>query len=127
MQNKIIFFIITILNNKIATMVVNLEEFKQFILEKLDKSKIENIDVINVEEKTSLMKYLIIGTGIGERHIESTADNLREDIKQEFNFIPKPPQGKSSGWVVMDLNDIFVNLFTTEERERYNLEDLWKK
>lgn len=102
-------------------------ELKQFILDKLDGLKIDNIEVIDVREKTSLTDYLIVGTGIGNKHIESVADNIRELVKQNFNIIPKPIQGKSSGWVVLDLGDVFLNLFTEEERRIYNLEDLWKK
>lgn len=108
-------------------MTLDLNELKQFILEKLDELKVEDIETIDVSEKTSLTDYLIIGTGIGNKHIESVADNIRELVKQNFNMIPKPIQGKSSGWIVLDLGDIFLNLFTKEERETYNLEDLWKK
>lgn len=99
---------------------------KEFIVNKLDELKIENIVVLDVKEKTSLMDYMIIGTGLNERHLEATADNLREAIKQNFDFVPKPVQGKNSGWIVLDLNEIFVNLFIAEERSRYDLETLWK-
>lgn len=114
------------MTNKLFFIKMVKELNKEFIVNKLDESKVENITVLDVKEKTSLMDYMIIGTGLNERHLEATADHLREFIKQNFDFVPKPVQGKSSGWVILDLNEIFVNLFTAEERSRYDLETLWK-
>lgn len=98
-----------------------------FIVNELDKSKIENIKVINVEEKTSLTRYMIIGTGTSDRHIDSVAENIRKVIKEKYNIITKKAEGKATGWVLIDLYDIFVNLFTQESRDEYKLENLWEK
>ena len=106
---------------------MNLNELKDFILKKLDENKIEDITVIDVEKKTSLTKLMIIGTGTSDRHIDAVADNIRTAIKEEFNFTSKRPEGKSTGWILLDLVDIFVNLFTKEIRNEYKLENLWLK
>lgn len=103
------------------------EKIKEFVLKRLDESKIENIDIIDVSKKTSLTNDIIIGTGRGEKHIESTIDNLRTSLKENFNIISKQAEGKGSKWIILDLNEIFVNLFTEESRKEYKLEDLWKR
>ncbi len=98
-----------------------------FIVKELDKAKIEDIKVINVEKKTSLTKYMIIGTGTSDKHIDSVAENIRKIVKETYNKITKKAEGKATGWVLLDLGDIFVNLFTQEVRNEYNLESLWEK
>jgi ribosome-associated protein len=102
---------------------------KNFIKDKLDESKIEDIEVINVSKKTSLADYIIVGTGRSIKHISSAMDNLRTSIKENFDFIAKPAsnRGGESEWIVLDLDNIFVHLFTEEARKEYKLEDLWKK
>lgn len=106
---------------------MNLEELKVFIQNKLDELKINDISVINVSKKTSLASYIIIGTATSNRHADSTIENLRTSLKQDFNIIPNRAEGKSSGWVLLDIGDIFVNVFTEETRQEYKLEDLWTK
>lgn len=106
---------------------MNFEELKDFLLKKLDESKIEDIQVIDVSKKTSLTKLMIIGTGTSDRHIDSVAENIRKYLKEEFNYVAKKPEGKSTGWILLDLIDIFVNLFTEDVRKEYRLEDLWTK
>jgi ribosome-associated protein len=102
---------------------------KDFIKDKLNDSKIEDIEIINVSKKTSLMDYIVIGTGRSVKHISSAMDNLRTSLKENFNFIAKPAsnRGGESEWIVLDLDSIFVHLFTKETRNEYKLEDLWKK
>ena len=95
--------------------------------EELDNSKITDLQILDVSTKTSLTHYIFIGTANSNRQVDSTVDNLRTKLKEEFNIIPKKAEGKSTGWVLLDLGDIFVNIFTPEAREEYKLEDLWTK
>lgn len=103
-----------------------LEDKKNLIFKQLDDSKIENIEIINVAEKTSIADYIIIGNGRSEKHIEATFEKLRTDLKNK-NILPPATEGKSSNWLLLDLNDIIVHLFTEESRNLYKLEELWNK
>ena len=102
-------------------------KLKNFVLKELDGAKIVNIVEIDVSKKTSLTKLMVIGTATSNKHADSTVDNMRKKIKEDFNFIPKQAEGKSSGWILLDLGDIFVNIFTEEARNEFKLEDLWTK
>jgi ribosome-associated protein len=97
-----------------------------FLLDRLGDYKIEDLDVIDVSEKSSLTKYLVIGTGRSRKHIESTMERVRFALKREGAAL-KTLEGRSSGWVILDLGDIILNLFTEEDREKYNLSKLWRE
>lgn len=103
---------------------MKLDKLQDFIISKLDELKVENIETLDVSKKTSIADRLIIGTGRSEKHIESAMENLRISLK-EIDLNPKKPEGKNTGWVILDLFGIIVNLFTEEWRGVYNLEQLW--
>jgi ribosome-associated protein len=43
------------------------------------------------------------------------------DIKREAEGNP------NSGWLVVDLDDVVVHLFSPDQREYYRLEELWER
>lgn len=104
---------------------MNLEEKINLIVKNLDDFKCEDIETINVEKKTSVTNYIIIATGRSEKHSDSAAENVRKVLK-EHNILPKKTEGKATGWIVLDIGDILIHIFTAEERKKYSLEDLWK-
>ncbi|MDR2077377.1 MAG: ribosome silencing factor [Rickettsiales bacterium] len=97
-----------------------------FVIERLDDLKIENLETIDISKKTSIADYLVVGTGRSEKHIESTAEQLKLALK-ENSMGAKNVDGRSSSWIVLDLGNILVNLFTEESRNKYKLEQLWMK
>lgn len=105
---------------------MDLEELKKFVVKKLDELKVENIEVIDVKQKTTMTDCIIIGTGRSDKHIESTVEHLKSDLKDNGIKINKA-DGKSTGWMILDLLDIIVHVFTEENRKIYNLEGLWGK
>ena len=70
---------------------------------------------------------MIITSGTSSTHIKSLADNVEEDLKKEEIYPNKIEGYNTNSWILMDYGDIIVNIFTEEERENYNLEELWEK
>ena len=59
-------------------------------------------------------------------HVKALCDNVEEDLKKE-GIAPKRIEGYSEGrWILMDYSEVIVHIFHPEERETYNLEDLWE-
>ena len=106
---------------------MNESELKSILLDKWSEYKIEDLEAIDVSKKTSVANIIILGTGRSENHIDSTMNNLRTDLKS-LNIISniKQSEGKSTNWMVLDLGNIIVHLFTNESRNTYKLEELWK-
>jgi ribosome-associated protein len=46
----------------------------------------------------------------------------------EILDVKREPEGNaSSGWLLIDLDDIVIHLFSPDQREYYQLEDLWER
>lgn len=91
----------------------------------LDEKKAENINVIKIEEISSLADYFVIATGRGETHVRSLADELEEKLKAQ-GVAPARVEGyRSNSWILLDYTSVVVHVFTQEAREFYDLDRLW--
>lgn len=91
----------------------------------LDDKKAVDIKVIDISEKSSFADYLVIATGNSQRQVQSLTDDVEDKLAAEELFV-KSIEGKhGTGWVLMDYGDIIVNVFTSEMRDRYNIEKVW--
>lgn len=82
---------------------------------------------INVTKRSSFADYLIIATGTSVRHVVSLGQNLASDLKKEGIETYLEGVRSTGNWVVLDMGDIVVHLFTQEERDYYGLETMWLK
>jgi ribosome-associated protein len=90
------------------------------IVKVLEESSVEDIKVLDIRSiNPVLCDYMIIGTGYTSDHILSVG----EKIVERFGGRLEGTEG--SVWVLVDLGDIMVHLFTAQAREFYGLEDLY--
>lgn len=104
---------------------MEIEALKTLVLERLDDLKAQDVTVIDVKGKSPLTDMLILATGTSTRHVKSLADAVEVTAK-EAGHQPLGSEGENgSEWVLLDLNDIILHVFTAEMRDFYNLEKLW--
>ncbi|EHA1125953.1 ribosome silencing factor [Vibrio navarrensis] len=101
------------------------EQLKDFLADKADDMKAENIVVLNVEGKSSVTDFMIICSGNSKRHVSSIADHVAEEVKK-VGLTPLGMEGEKEGeWVVLDLGDAMLHVMQEEQRQLYQLEKLW--
>ncbi|MDF2154897.1 ribosome silencing factor [Vibrio sp. CAU 1672] len=101
------------------------EELKDFLADKADDMKAEDIVILNVEDKSSVTDYMIICTGNSKRHVSSIADHVANQAKQA-GLEPLGMEGENEGeWVVLDMGDAMLHVMQEEQRSLYQLEKLW--
>lgn len=119
----LLYLIVFIIKNKVN--LLQGTELQEFIIDKLEDSKAQDIITIDVRGKSSVTDCMIICTGTSSRHLMSVADNLIDDCRKA-GMIPMGVEGKGvSDWVVVDLGDAIVHVMQEESRRMYELEKLW--
>ncbi len=98
-----------------------------FIQDKLDEGKAENIVAIDVGSVTSFTDYIVIATGTSSRHIFGLSNNLATDLKKAGYRVQVAGDTGDGSWIVIDVLDVVVHLFTQEARETYKLEEFWNE
>ncbi|MBX3736895.1 MAG: ribosome silencing factor [Candidatus Didemnitutus sp.] len=96
------------------------------VVQALDAKKTENLQVLHVGELSSITDYLVVGTATSDPHLRALRVELEKVIDGEGAKILGIDTGRSSGWTVVDAFDVMVHLFTSDNREKYRLELLWR-
>ena len=92
-----------------------------------DAKKAEDLVVLDMRELVAYTDFLVICTARSERQARSIVDEVRVRVKSDTGVLPGGVDGEgTAGWIVLDYLDCFLHVFTTEARERYALEDLWR-
>lgn len=101
------------------------QELYDFIVDKLDDSKAQNIQVLDVVGKSTITDCMIVCSGTSSRHVNAIAEHLVMDAKEaKLNYLSM--QGRDTGeWVLVDLGDVIVHVMQDETRDFYELEKLW--
>ncbi len=104
---------------------MQLEELNDFLVDKVDDMKAQDIKTIDVQGKSSITDYMIICTGTSKRHVSSIAGHVAQEAKQA-GMEPLGIEGEKEGeWVVLDMGTTIVHVMQEEQRELYQLEKLW--
>lgn len=96
------------------------------IINWIEEKKGEQIKHIDVSGKTDFTDHLIICSGTAELHNKAIADNIIHNSKDNGIDILST-EGKNSGkWILIDMGDIIVHIFSKKKRDYYKIEDLYE-
>ena len=91
----------------------------------LDDKKADKINVIKIEDISSIADYFVVVSGTSSTHVRALSDELEEKLKEE-GIVPTRVEGyRSNSWVLLDYSSVVVHVFTGEAREFYDLDRLW--
>lgn len=101
------------------------QTLQNFIIDKVDDLKAQDIVKIDVRGKSSITDCMIICSGTSSRHVVSIAEHLSEQARAAGLDSPAS-EGKETGdWIVVDLGEAIVHVMQEESRQLYELEKLW--
>jgi len=105
---------------------VETEEKLEIVRRLLTEKKADQIEVIDLRERTLIADYFVVCSGTSNTHIKAIADGLLVDGKKEGLKKDHVEGYAQARWVLVDYGDIVVHIFAREEREFYDIESLWK-
>jgi ribosome-associated protein len=104
----------------------NALELVKICCKALDEKKALDLQVLDVSEQSSITDYLVLATGTSEPHLRALRIELEKAIDASNHPILGMETAQESGWLVVDVFDVMIHLFTAEARSKYGLENLWK-
>jgi ribosome-associated protein len=85
-----------------------------------------NIVLLDVHEVSSFADYFVICSGESGRQINTISDEIEKALKKEGE-LPHHREGDTdSGWLLLDYIDVIIHIFGAEERDYYQLDELWQ-
>ena len=100
-------------------------ELLDFTIAKLQEKLAEHITVIEMSEVNPFTDQFVIATARNPRHAASLAEDVIQEAEKNGYPVRTREGADGSTWILVDLNEIIVHIFTAEARETYKLENLW--
>jgi|TARA_B110000908_G_C10248475_1_gene450330 ribosome-associated protein len=98
---------------------------KKFVIEKIEDIKGRDIITLDITGKANFADYMIVCSGNSNRHVKSIAQSVGAECRTE-GILPLGIEGNDVGeWALVDLGDIIVHVMTDQQRDKYQLEELW--
>ena len=100
------------------------EDILKIVETTLDDGKAEDVQVINLEGKSSIANYMVVASGTSNRHVAALAEHVQMKLKE--NGRPSMSEGEEKAdWILIDAYDVIVHIFKPEVRAFYSLEKMW--
>ncbi|HAX73780.1 MAG TPA: ribosome silencing factor [Firmicutes bacterium] len=92
----------------------------------LDDKHAADIVVLDMKNYSPIYDYMIITTAKNDRLAAGIVKEIK-DVAEELGLNLKRVEGTQHyQWVLADLSQIVIHVFTEETRLEYNLEKLWR-
>ncbi|MCF0260958.1 MAG: ribosome silencing factor [Erysipelotrichaceae bacterium] len=96
------------------------------VLEAISEKKGRDILVFNTMPVTPYMDTMIVVTADNNRQNAAIAENIKDRLFEAgYDGIYKVEGTKDSNWILVDLREIVIHLFTASERNVYQIERLY--
>lgn len=107
-------------------MTVTSKELLAIAVAAADEKRAEDILALDMNGVSLLADYFLIVSGGSERQVQAIVDNVHDKVEEAGAIVKSIEGKKGSQWILMDLGDVVVHVFTPEARENYSLEEFWQ-
>ena len=105
---------------------MNSKNLLETIVKAADDKKALDIVALDVATTSGVADYFVIMEAMNTRQIDAIVDNVVEEAGKVGVHAGGHIEGDArTGWVLVDLGDVIVNVFDHDSRLRFNLEKLW--
>lgn len=88
----------------------------------LEDKKGEDIFIADMSEREYLVEFVIIATAMAGKHSCALLDYLKSELK-DSDMVFYATDEESEDWLIADLGDVMVHIFTQNHRAKFNLEE----
>jgi ribosome-associated protein len=103
----------------------NTLEIARDLVNALEDKKAEDIVLIDLQGVAIFTDYFVICSGTSDRMLRSLVRAANDAMSKEYDLKGKIVGSSTNGWIAVDYTDIVLHVFSPQQREFYQLEDLW--
>lgn len=92
------------------------------IVNLLDSKKAENIALFDLRQTPYITSFVVIATSLADKHSLALMDTLKTELKARGETFYSVDE-ESGDWLIADLGDIMIHIFTENHRKKFNLEE----
>lgn len=100
----------------------SLDERMKNMIALLDEKKAEDIQSFDLRGKDYIVDCVLIATAMAGKHSYALLDTLKLELKSKGEIFYAIDE-ISEDWLVADLGDIMIHIFTKNHRKKFNLEE----
>jgi len=101
------------------------EQVLEHVVKTLEDKKAVRIVSLDLRELSPIADFFVIAHGNSDTQVQTIAQAVR-DMAAEKGLPYRGMEGLDAArWVLIDLGDVVCHIFHRDEREYYNLENLW--
>jgi ribosome-associated protein len=101
------------------------EKLAQLIAEACLEEKAFDVLILDVRDLTVISDYFVLASGRNPIQVKSIVETVEKKLLEQ-DIKPLRREGHQQGlWAVLDYNVVLLHVFRQQEREHYNLENLW--
>ncbi len=102
-------------------------QFAKSIVDALEEKKAEDILLLDVRALTPFTDYFVLCSGSNVRTLKALAEAARDAVHQDYHIASRTEGTPEDGWLLVDFGDVILHVFSPDQREYYQLEDLWRE
>ncbi len=81
--------------------------------------------MLDLKDIASFTDYFVVCNGTSDRMLDALAKSVVDEMRSQHKKKGRVEGEARDGWLVVDYGDVVVHLFSPDQRDYYQLEELW--
>lgn len=104
---------------------MQLKNLAHKIVEAMEDKKARDVVALEIKDISLIADYFIICSAGSSVQAQAIADNVEEKMDELGISIRHKEGYKEANWILLDFGDVVAHIFQEDDRNFYNLEQLW--
>ena len=83
--------------------------------------------MLDLKDIASFTDYFVLCNGTSDRMLDALAKAVLDEMRAQHKKKGRLEGEARDGWLVVDYDDVVVHLFSPDQRNYYQLEELWSE
>lgn len=103
------------------------KDILEMVVRSADSKRAEDIVALDMEKVSLMADYFVIMNANSTRQVAAISDAIVAGAHKQQVEVKRVEGKNAAQWILIDLGDVIVHVFQTEQRSFYNLEKLWSE